>query len=249
VFVIAPSILTGVSVSGASRFNVTSRSPLGGTIGDAQCGGDFGPELKYSGYDAIVVTGKSDKPVYLWLHNGEAEIRDASGIWGKTTGDTRKAIRAELGDEKVQIACIGPGGEKLVRFANVSGDGSHYAGRTGTGAVMGSKNLKAVACRGKRAYEYADPEAIKAIAKKAGAGFKKLRVRADPARDGHSRRRQKSGERRQPLHEKFLDRHLRGHGENIRRIIPRFDHDKIGNLLCLHRELQAHRGRRHAVHC
>ncbi|MFA6449783.1 MAG: aldehyde ferredoxin oxidoreductase family protein [bacterium] len=171
VFVIAPSILTGASVSGVSRFNVTSRSPLGGTIGDAQCGGDFGPELKFSGYDAIVVTGKADKPVYLWLHNGEAEIRDATGVWGKTTGDTRKAIRAELGDEKIQIACIGPGGEKLVRFANVCGDGSHYAGRTGTGAVMGSKNLKAVAARGKRTYEYAEPEVVKEIAKKAKAGF------------------------------------------------------------------------------
>ncbi len=172
VLVFAPSVLTGAAISGVSRFTVTSRSPLAGTIGDAQCGGDWGPELKFSGYDAVVIVGKADKPVYLWLHNGEAEIRDAGGVWGKTTGDTRKAIRAELGDEKTQVACIGPGGEKLVRFANIAGDGSHYAGRTGTGAVMGSKNLKAIACRGKRPYEFADPDTVKALAKKGGENFK-----------------------------------------------------------------------------
>lgn len=166
VLVFAPSVLTGAAVSGASRFNVTSRSPLGGTIGDAQCGGDWGPELKFSGFDAVVIKGKSKKPVYLWIHDGKAELRSAASVWGKFTGDTRKAIRGELGDKRVQVACIGPAGERLVRFANVAGGGSDYAGRTGTGAVMGAKNLKAIACRGKRPYEYADPEAVKAFGKK-----------------------------------------------------------------------------------
>ncbi len=158
--VLAPSVLTGAPVSGASRFTVTCRSPLGGTAGDSQCGGQWGPELKFAGFDAVVVTGKASSPVYISISSGDVDIIDAASIWGRPTADTRAAIREELGDEKVKIACIGPGGEKLVRFACISGGSSHYAGRTGAGAVMGSKNLKAVACRGKRPYEYDDKDAV-----------------------------------------------------------------------------------------
>ncbi len=171
VLVFAPSVLTGAAVTGVSRFTVTGKSPLGGTIGDAQCGANFGPELKYSGFDAVVLKGRADKPVYLWIENGEAKLLDAEGIWGTTTGDTRALIRKQLDNPKAQIACIGPAGEKLVKFANISGDGGDYAGRTGLGAVMGSKNLKAIACRGKRSYEYADPKAIKDFAAKGIAAF------------------------------------------------------------------------------
>jgi aldehyde:ferredoxin oxidoreductase len=179
VIVLAPSVLTGAPVSGVSRFTVACRSPLGGAAGDSQCGGKWGVDLKYAGFDAVVVTGKSEKPVYLWVSDGKAELRDAGAVWGKTTGDARAAIRAELGDEKVEVACIGPAGEKLARFANISGGSSNYAGRTGAGAVMGSKNLKAVACRGARApYEYADADGLRAVAKKGAASFENSKFHA-----------------------------------------------------------------------
>jgi len=165
VLAFAPGVATGASISGASRFTVSCRSPLGGTIGDSQCGGQWGPALKNAGFDAIVVTGKSPGPVYLAINNGTVEIRDAAKIWGLATEDTRAAIRKEPGGDGMEIVCIGPAGERLVRFACISGGGSHYAGRTGAGAVMGSKNLKAIACSGKRAFEFADPKAIVELAK------------------------------------------------------------------------------------
>jgi len=166
VLVFAPSVLTGAPVSGASRFTVTCRSPLGGTIGDSQSGGKWGPALKFAGFDAVVITGRSPEPVYLLIDDGEAELRDARDAWGLPTAETRKSISSELEDENIEIACIGPGGEKLVRFACISGGGSDYAGRTGTGAVMGSKNLKAIACRGKRSYEFADRKGMQALARR-----------------------------------------------------------------------------------
>ena len=172
VITFCPGILTGGAFSGASRFSVNAKSPLTGCIGDSQCGGNFGPALKWAGFDAVVVTGKAPAPVYLWIHDGEAEIRDASAVWGLFTGDTRKAIAKELGDDKIRMACIGPAGERLVSFANVSGDGSDYAGRTGMGAVMGSKNLKAVVAKGDKKPEYADPETVKEIARRGAENFK-----------------------------------------------------------------------------
>jgi aldehyde:ferredoxin oxidoreductase len=172
VITFCPGVLTGGAFSGASRFSVNAKSPLTGCIGDSQCGGNFGPALKWAGFDAVVVTGRADKPVYLWIHDGEAELRDASNVWGKFTADTRTAIAEELGESKIRMACIGPAGERLVRFANVSGDGSDYAGRTGMGAVMGSKNLKAVVAKGDKKPEYADAETVKAIGRKGAESFK-----------------------------------------------------------------------------
>ena len=111
-------------------------------------GGGFWPaELKRAGFDAIVIRGQSPKPVYLWLHDGEAELRDASHIWGMVTGDAEQTLREELGDRKVEVLQIGPGGENLVRFAAVMNMSNRAAGRTGMGAVMGSKKLKAIAVR------------------------------------------------------------------------------------------------------
>ncbi|NLX44171.1 MAG: aldehyde ferredoxin oxidoreductase family protein [Chloroflexi bacterium] len=111
-------------------------------------GGFFGAELKQAGYDAIVVQGRAEKPVYLWINDSEVEIRDASHLWGMNTLETQETIQAELDDKRVRLAMIGPGGENLVRYACVINDLRHAAGRSGTGAVMGSKNLKAVAARG-----------------------------------------------------------------------------------------------------
>lgn len=172
VIVFAAGIMTGAALAGASRFCVTARSPLTGCIGDTQCGGGFGPELKFAGFDAVVITGRSEKPVYLWIHDGEADLRDAGGVWGMFTAETRAALAAELGDERVKAACIGPAGEKLVRYANISGGASDYAGRTGMGCVMGSKNLKAVVCRGAAKPVYADPDGVKAMAKRGAVNFK-----------------------------------------------------------------------------
>jgi aldehyde:ferredoxin oxidoreductase len=162
-FMLSPT--TGVSISGQSRMNVTAKSPLTGLIGDSQVGGFFPAELKFSGFDGVVITGKSPKPVYLWLHDGEAELRDASHLWGKITGDVEKIIREELGDSKIEVAQIGPSGEKLARFAAIMNMCNRANGRTGMGAVMGSKNLKAIAVRGHQKVKTADPAAITRLAR------------------------------------------------------------------------------------
>lgn len=148
VLVFAAGPATGAALSGASRFNATAKSPLTGAIGDSQCGGWWGPELKAAGFDAVVIRGKAKKPVRLMIADGKAALKDASKLWGLFTADTRAAIKKKTGDPRARTLCIGPAGEKKVRFACVSGGPSDYAGRTGMGAVMGAKNLKAITCRG-----------------------------------------------------------------------------------------------------
>jgi aldehyde:ferredoxin oxidoreductase len=154
--------LCGTPVS-ASRTEVTARSPETGFLGSSNFGGHFGPELKSAGYDHVVITGKANKPVYLLIHNEQVEIRDASKIWGKDSYETQSLIRDEV-DSEVQIACIGPAGENLVCFATIQHDLGHGAGRTGMGAVMGSKNLKAIVVRGTTAITLAHPEKYLSIA-------------------------------------------------------------------------------------
>ena len=153
-------VATGAPISGQSRMTANAKSPLTGAIGDSQCGGFWPAELKFAGFDAIIVRGKASSPVYLWVHNGKAEIRDASHLWGKVTGDVEKTIREELGDQKIEVMQIGPAGEKLVRFACLINMCNRANGRTGMGAVMGSKNLKAVAVRGNQKPAIADKEAL-----------------------------------------------------------------------------------------
>jgi aldehyde:ferredoxin oxidoreductase len=164
-FMISPT--TGVSISGQSRMTATAKSPLTGLIGDSQVGGFFPAELKFSGFDGIVFTGKSPKPVYLWIHDGDVELRDASHLWGKITSDVQEAIREELGDPKIEVAQIGPAGEKLTRFASIMNMCNRANGRTGMGAIMGSKNLKAIAVRGHQKVKTADPAAITRLARMA----------------------------------------------------------------------------------
>ena len=159
------SASTGVSISGQSRMTATAKSPLSGLIGDSQVGGFFPAEMKFSGFDGIVFTGTSPKPVYLWIHDGEVELRDASLLWGKITGDVEKAVREELGDPKIEIAQIGPSGENLSRFAAIMNMSNRANGRTGMGAVMGSKNLKAIAVRGHQKVKTADPAGITRLAR------------------------------------------------------------------------------------
>jgi aldehyde:ferredoxin oxidoreductase len=160
------SATTGVAVSGQSRAAVTAKSPQSGLIGDSQAGGFWPAELKFAGLDGIVITGKSPHPVYLWIQDGGvAELRDASHLWGKITGDVERAIKQELGDEKIQVAQVGPGGEQLIRFASIMNMSNRAHGRTGMGAVMGSKNLKAIAVRGHGKVTVADKAAVTQLAR------------------------------------------------------------------------------------
>jgi aldehyde:ferredoxin oxidoreductase len=163
--IIATGVLTGIPFAGNSRYVIMAKSPLTGLWGEANASGFFGPELKRAGYDAVIIEGKAANPVYLWIHDDEVEIKNASHLWGKITGDVQKLIRNELGDERVRIACIGPGGENLVRYACVISDLNRAAGRTGMGAVMGSKNLKAVAVRGTKKLKFADEKKIMELVK------------------------------------------------------------------------------------
>lgn len=158
--VFAPSILTGTPAPGFARHSVICKSPLTGAIADSQAGGFWGPELKFAGYDAIVVKGRASEPVYLWISDGNVEIRPASHIWEKTTGETQSIIRNELGDDKVRVLSIGPAGERLVRFACIINECKHANGRLGMGAVMGSKNLKAIAARGHGEIKLKDREIV-----------------------------------------------------------------------------------------
>lgn len=165
VLVLSVGVITGTPISGNSRVMANAKSPLTGAIGDAQAGGFWPAELKFAGFDAIVVKGKSPKPVYLWLHDGEAELRDATHLWGKDTGDTEDMLKKELDEPKLQVLQIGPGGENLVKYACIINGKNRANGRTGMGAVMGSKNLKAVAVRGTGKPEIADRTAFNAIVK------------------------------------------------------------------------------------
>jgi aldehyde:ferredoxin oxidoreductase len=165
ILVFSGSVISGTPAAGLSRFSVAAKSPLTGGFGEAEAGGWWIPELKFAGFDAIVIKGKAQRPVYLWIHDGEAEIRDGRRLWGKFSKETQEEIRTELGDERIRIASIGPAGEKLVKVACILNELKHANGRTGLGAVMGSKNLKAVAVRGKKKMEVADEEAVKRLTK------------------------------------------------------------------------------------
>ncbi len=159
----ALSVLTGAPVSGQSRMMANAKSPLTDAIGDSQCGGYFPAEMKFAGYDAIIFRGRAPHPMYLYIHDGHVELRDAAHLWGKTTYEVEEILKHELGDKNIEIAQCGPAGEKLVRYAAIMNMASRANGRTGLGAVMGSKNLKAVVVRGTKgakAIEWADPKAI-----------------------------------------------------------------------------------------
>lgn len=150
--------LAGTLAPCSGRFTVTAKSPLTGIFGDSNCGGHWGPELKQAGYDHLVITGAAKGPVYLWIDNDRVEIRRADHIWGKDTWETDRAIKDELAQDSIQVACIGPAGENRVKFAAIICNLCRAAARTGVGAVMGSKNLKAIAVRGDKGVTVADPE-------------------------------------------------------------------------------------------
>jgi len=157
VLLIGAGLLTGIPAMGSGRCDIAAKSPLTGAIGDSNVGGFFAPEMRMAGFDHLVIKGKAEKPSYLWIHDGEIEILDASHLWGKDTFETQTIIRSDLGDEEIKSLVIGKAGENLVRFANIRTGMKNSAGRTGMGCVMGSKNLKAIAVRGTMDIEFSYP--------------------------------------------------------------------------------------------
>jgi len=147
--------LTGTGAPSGNRYMVVTKSPLTDVIANSSAAGDFATSLKYAGYDMIIFEGKAKKPVYLWIDDDNVELKDAQHLWGKTTSDTENAVIAETAPE-AKVACIGPAGENLVRIACIINDVGRAAGRSGVGAVMGSKNLKAVAVKGTKGIKVAD---------------------------------------------------------------------------------------------
>jgi aldehyde:ferredoxin oxidoreductase len=150
--------LTGTAMPSSGRTDVTALSPLSNLRAKSNFGGYWGPEAKYAGFDHIVITGKAENPGYLWIKDGRVEIRSAEHLWGKDTFETQLMIQRELNDPEIKVVCIGPAGERMVRFASLITDMAASASRTGTGAVMGSKNLKAVAVRGSGTVKVARPD-------------------------------------------------------------------------------------------
>ncbi len=175
--------LVGTLSPFCSRVSIDTKSPFTGGVGSANCGGHFGAEMKYAGYDNLVITGRADNPVYLWLSDGEAELVDADWLWGKTTWETERAIRSSRNDNMVRVIGIGPAGENRVKSACIISDRAKAAGGSGVGAVMGSKNLKAVAARGSLPITVAEPErfieAVDAARKKIERVPKAKRYRED----------------------------------------------------------------------
>jgi aldehyde:ferredoxin oxidoreductase len=165
VLVLALSVLTGTPISGQSRMTAVARSPLTNAIGDSQCGGFWPAELKFAGFDALVVRGQADRPVYLWLKDGEAELRDAAHLWGERVGFVEDRLKHELNDDKIEVLQCGPAGERGVRFAALINMKNRANGRTGMGAVMGSKRLKAVVVRGTSRPEIADSAGLRELAR------------------------------------------------------------------------------------
>lgn len=151
----------------SGRYHVMAlRSPLTGSIASANSGGEWGPFLKFSGFDAVVVEGSSERPVYLAILNGEAELRDAGDLWGKNVFDTCRILRREVGGKNTSVACIGPAGENLANMACIVNDEHRAAGRTGVGAVMGSKKLKAIVVSGEEKVPVANPDKFREVSRR-----------------------------------------------------------------------------------
>jgi aldehyde:ferredoxin oxidoreductase len=163
--------LVGTAMPSAGRCSVCALSPLTGIWGESNTGGFFGPELRFAGYDGIIVTGRAERPVWLSIVAGQAELHDAANLWGLDSYATQEQARAALDEPKARVACIGVAGENLVKMAAVMNDHGRAAGRTGMGAVMGSKNLKAIAVRGKARIPLADPDGFKAVVREIITGL------------------------------------------------------------------------------
>jgi aldehyde:ferredoxin oxidoreductase len=156
-------VTTGAAISGQSRINANAKSPISGAIGDSQAGGYFPAELKFAGFDGIVIKGKAPKPVYLSILDGKPELHDAAHLMGKVTGEVDDILRKEIGDEKIEILQHGPAAEQGVLFSSLVNMSSRHNGRTGMGLVMASKNLKAIVVRGRKKVDLADAKGVTAL--------------------------------------------------------------------------------------
>ncbi|MDD4146791.1 MAG: aldehyde ferredoxin oxidoreductase family protein [Clostridia bacterium] len=174
VIVFAPSVVTGAPIAGFARHSVTSVSPLTGGVLDSEAGGFWSAELKFAGIDAIVVKGQAKKPVYLWVKDGQVEIKDATHLWGKYNGEVLETVEKETGEKRVKILGIGPGGENQVSFACIISDLHDAIGRGGLGAVMGNKKLKAILVKGTQKIPYVNQERVMEISKSFAKKFKEI---------------------------------------------------------------------------
>ncbi len=187
VFIVSGSLLSGTLAPCGSRWSVTAKAPLTGLHSDGTGGGDFGARLRFAGYDQVICYGRSPTPVYLWIDDDRVELRDASHLWGKTTWETHDLLTEELDDKRISELTIGPAGENLVRITKVFNDKARAAGKGGMGAVMGSKNLKAVVVRGTGSIKIANPEEFYKAARHA---YEKIRdaLTVDTVTGGRRRR-------------------------------------------------------------
>ena len=176
-FIVATGPLTGTPTPTGGRYMVVTKSPLTGTIASSNSGGYWGAELKFAGYDVIIVEGKSEKPVYIMIEDEKVEIRDAAHVWGKVTSEATEILEKEV-PAKSRVMTIGPAGEKLSYMAAVMNDVSRAAGRSGVGAVMGSKNLKAITVRGTQKVAIANDEMLKNVVKDCTAKIREWRYRS-----------------------------------------------------------------------
>lgn len=172
--IFAPGIMQGTNFPGAGRHGVGGKSPLTGAIASSEAGGWWGHEFKRTGYDALIIRGRAATPVYVWIKDQEVAIRPAAHLWGQLTHPVEVAIREEMGDARARVAQIGPAGENGVLYSAIMHDVNRAAGRNGLGALMGSKNLKAVAVRGTTAVPVTERKSVTAVAKWLGANYKEL---------------------------------------------------------------------------
>ncbi len=163
ILAVTTSVISGARGPAMPRVIVCSKSPLTGSFGESEAGGFWAPELKKAGFGAIFIQGRASHPVYILIRDGQVEIREAGHLWGLETGSAQDSLRQELDDQRVRVLQIGPAGENLVRYAGIVNELAHFNGRNGLGAVMGSKNLKAIAVRGTEEIRVADPERIRSI--------------------------------------------------------------------------------------
>ncbi|MDD3031815.1 MAG: aldehyde ferredoxin oxidoreductase family protein [Atribacterota bacterium] len=184
ILIFATSVVVGSKAPMINRYTVCAKSPLTNAQGEAEAGGYWGPELKKAGFDAVVIKGIAEKPVYLFIKDGQVEIRNAQHLWGKGTLETQNLLREECDDSKIRIAQIGPAGENLVYFANIVNELHHFNGRNGLGAVMGSKKLKAIVVRGSSNIQEHFPEKVREITKKITARVMKNPLSRDLREQG-----------------------------------------------------------------
>lgn len=182
IFSVSP--VTGLPISGQSRMTVTTKSPLTGTAGDSQVGGFIPAQIKANGYDCIIFRGKAEKPVYVYIDKDKVEFRDADKVWGKVTGEAERIIQQELGEARIEVSIIGPAGENRIEMANIMHQRSRANGRNGLGAVMGSKNLKALVVKKQAPCKAVDMEGLKTLTKDVKERIAANPVIVDTAKNG-----------------------------------------------------------------